>query len=184
MIARGINSPPTSSLGRLFDAVSALLNPRDEVLYEGQAAIELEVLARSSLEISARAEQVNSYPFVIGEQTPALFDVAPTIRAIISETRQGIPAHKIALRFHYTIAELLTTACLQARTRTGLNSVALSGGVFQNCLLLERLMERLGVLEFSVYINRRVPPNDGGLSLGQLAVAAARLQNEGPRDLA
>ena len=82
----------------------------------------------------------------------------------------------IAGRFHRSIAELLAAACCEAREQTGLNIVALSGGVFQNQLLLERLLALLEELAFQVYINRRVPPNDGGLSLGQLAIAAARLQ--------
>ena len=81
------------------------------------------------------------------------------------------------MRFHNTIAELLATACLKARNSTGLDMVALSGGVFQNRVLLEQLIRRLEAMAFRVYINRRVPPNDGGLSLGQLAVASARLQN-------
>ena len=84
-------------------------------------------------------------------------------------------ASQIALRFHRSIAELLATACLAARERTGLEAVALSGGVFQNRILLTQLISRLEAMAFRVYINRRVPPNDGGLALGQLAVAAARL---------
>jgi hydrogenase maturation protein HypF len=98
------------------------------------------------------------------------------IRAIVSDLQQGrSPAH-IARRFHYTIAELLAAAAFEARAQTQLNSVALSGGVFQNRLLLETLLARLEEQGFQVYINRRVPPNDGGLAFGQLAVAAARLR--------
>ena len=174
MIARGINCPPTSSLGRLFDAVAALLGLRQEVVYEGQAAIELEALAQSAQGASVHAGE--SYPFVIGEQTPALLDVTALIRAIVEDIQQNVPAREIAWSFHCTIADLLATACLEARRNTGLNSVALSGGVFQNRLLLEQLIGRLEGSAFKVYINRRVPPNDGGLSFGQLAVAAARLQ--------
>jgi hydrogenase maturation protein HypF len=177
MIAQGINSPSTSSLGRLFDAVAALLGLRTEVFYEGQAAIELETLAQSALEAPARGDHARLYPFILGDQMPALLDVTPIIRALIDDLQHGIPMGEIALRFHYTLAELLTSACLRARTLTGLHVVALSGGVFQNRLLLERLLERLKASGFSVYLNRRVPPNDGGLSLGQLAVAAARLQH-------
>jgi hydrogenase maturation protein HypF len=169
MIARNINSPPASSLGRLFDAVAALIGLRSEVIYEGQAAIELEMLA-------ARTDRPDIYPFAIGDQTPARLDVTPMMRAIVSDIQQGVPTQYIAGRFHRSMAELLATACCEAREQTGLNVVALSGGVFQNQLLLERLMALLEELAFQVYINRRVPPNDGGLSLGQLAVAAARLQ--------
>jgi hydrogenase maturation protein HypF len=169
MIARGINSPLTSSLGRLFDAIASLIGLRNEVLYEGQAAIELEVQA-------AAPDDMEVYPFLIGDQLPAQFDVNPMIHAIVSDMQWGVPVPHIAARFHRTIAELLATACFAAREKTGLNVVALSGGVFQNRLLLEHLMTRMREMAFQVYINRRVPPNDGGLSLGQLAVAAARLQ--------
>jgi len=125
---------------------------------------------------AAAPDDVEVYPFLIGEQLPAQFDVKPVIRAIVSDMQRGVPVPRIAARFHRSIAELLATACLAAREKTGLNVVALSGGVFQNRLLLEHLMTRMREMAFQVYINRRVPPNDGGLSLGQLAVAAARLQ--------
>jgi len=101
--------------------------------------------------------------------------VAPIIRAIVRDLQQGVPEQQIAARFHYSIAALLATACLEARKQTRLNIVALSGGVFQNRLLLEQLIARLEEMAFQVYINRRVPPNDGGLSLGQAAIAAALL---------
>jgi len=174
MMVRGINSPPTSSLGRLFDAVAALAGLHREVLYEGQAAIELEMRARSR-EVDS---QVGFYPFTIGNQLPAKLDVAPMIRAIVSDIQKDVPLAQIALRFHRTIAELLALACCAARERTGQHQIALSGGVFQNRLLLEQLMARLEDMAFQVYTNRRVPPNDGGLSLGQLAVAAAQLRSK------
>jgi hydrogenase maturation protein HypF len=103
-------------------------------------------------------------------------DVSPMIRAIVNDIQKGVPIPQIAYRFHRSIAELLATACIRAREQTGLNVVALSGGVFQNRLLLEQLMTRLTEVAFQVYVNRRVPPNDGGLSLGQAAIAAARMQ--------
>jgi len=173
MIARGINSPLTSSLGRLFDAVAALIGLRGEALYEGQAAIELEILAQSE---HGDLHVKEIYPFIIRERSPATLDVAPMMRAIVSDIQRDLPSSHIASRFHRTIAELLAVASSEVRERTGLNSVALSGGVFQNRLLLETLMARLEEMDFQVYINRRVPPNDGGISLGQLAVAAAQLQ--------
>jgi hydrogenase maturation protein HypF len=180
MMARHLNSPATSSLGRLFDAISALLGVRGEVVYEGQAAIELEALAQSSRGRSRENDDLSAYPFSIteqGERLPALLDVKPLVRAIADDIRQGVETSEIAMRFHCSIAELLATACLAARERTGLDTVALSGGVFQNRVLLEQLMKRLEAMAFRVYTNRRVPPNDGGLALGQLAVAAARLQH-------
>ncbi len=177
MIARGVNCPPTSSLGRLFDAIAALIGLRGEALYEGQAAIELETLALSENSDHALYNHAReAYPFVIGQQTPATLDVSPMIRAIVIDIQHGVPPSHIANRFHLTIAELLVAAACEARARTQLNSVALSGGVFQNRLLLETMIARLEEKSFQVYINRRVPPNDGGLSLGQLAIAAARIQ--------
>ena len=195
MSARGINCPSTSSLGRLFDAIAALIGLRSEVLYEGQAAIELEMLAVGTrLTASASAhDEIFPYPFAIhrqdagqaerlereglpSSQLPATLDVTPMIRAIVSDLQQGLPSSHIAYRFHITIAEMLALAACQAHERTHLSRIALSGGVFQNRLLLETLLVRLEEKGFQVYINRRVPPNDGGLSLGQLAVAAARIQ--------
>lgn len=177
MAAKGINSPPTSSLGRLFDAVAALLGLRNDVLYEGQAAIELEGLARTWRDDRKmdRGDQQDVYPFTSDDQSPMRLDVAPMIRAIVGDIRQGVAVPQIANRFHRSIAELLATTCFNAREQSGLNVVALSGGVFQNRLLLECLQARLERMAFQVYINRRVPPNDGGISFGQLAVAAARL---------
>ncbi len=177
MIERGINSLPTSSLGRLFDAVAALIGLRNEVLYEGQAAIELEILAQQQ-EKGIHEGQSIIYPFTIStrDQMPTTLDVAPMLRGIVSDIQQGVPASEIADRFHHSIAELLATVCFGTREQTGLNIIALSGGVFQNRLLLEQLVKRLEGMSFQVYVNRRVPPNDGGISLGQIAVAAAQLQ--------
>ena len=165
MITRGVNAPLTSSLGRLFDAVAALLGIRNEVIYEGQAAIEMEILAHT--------RAARSYPFALTEDTPTLLDVRPMIRSIVEDLQQGVSSAQIAGNFHWTVAQLLATACMQARQQTGLQIVALSGGVFQNRLLLERLITVLQQQAFQVYTNRRVPPNDGGLALGQLAIAAA-----------
>lgn len=167
MIAQGINSPLASSLGRLFDAVAALLGVRQEVIYEAQAAIELETLAEPGA--------YPSYPFEIREGQPMILDVAPLVRGIVGDLQQGRPVGQIAGRFHHSVAELLAAACGLARQETNLNTVALSGGVFQNRRLTEQLVGRLEEMNFQVYLNRQVPPNDGGLSLGQAVVAAARL---------
>jgi hydrogenase maturation protein HypF len=167
MIRRGLNCPPTSSLGRLFDAVAALVGVRTEAAYEGQAAIELEMRAQPAEE---------AYPFNVRDGDPAQLDVMPLIRAIVRDLQRAVPVPVISGRFHRTIAELLAAGCRQTRARTGLSTVALSGGVFQNRLLLEQLTAILEAKEFHVVTNRRVPPNDGGVSLGQAAVAAARLE--------
>lgn len=166
MIARGVNSPPTSSLGRLFDAVAALIGLRDVAQYEGQAAVELEAVA---------ADDGRGYPVELGVGAPVALEAAPLVRAIVDDLRAGVPAPVIAGRFHRAVAEALARTCAMARAATGLEAVALSGGVFQNRRLLELLWAMLEADGFRVYTNRQVPPNDGGLSLGQAAVAAARL---------
>lgn len=164
MITRQVNAPLTSSLGRLFDAIAALLGIRNEVIYEGQAAIEMEILANT--------QNAHIYPFSAEGDKPTHLDVRPMIRAIVDDIQKGISTAQIAGNFHWTVAEMLAVMCVQARQRTGLQTVALSGGVFQNRLLLERLISLLEQSAFHVYTNRRVPPNDGGLALGQLAIAA------------
>ena len=170
MIARGVNCPPASSLGRLFDAAAALLGLRGAVAYEGQAAIELE-------QIAAPGEP--PYQAARAGARPGRLDAAPLIQAVVEDILQGVTAPQIAGRFHASVAELLALACEQARAASGLQRVALSGGAFQNRLLTERLLARLERAGFIVYLNRRVPPNDGGLSLGQLAVAAASISDLG-----
>ncbi|MGQ9550400.1 MAG: carbamoyltransferase HypF [Roseiflexus sp.] len=167
MIERGLNTPPTSSLGRLFDAVAAITNIRNVALYEGQAAIELEMTAMPD---------PHPYPFALLPGMPMRIDVAPTIRAIVEDIRAGAPIARIGGRFHSTVAEMLAQTCEQARATGAPDVVALSGGVFQNRRLTELLVQRLEQTGFRVLLNRRVPPNDGGLCLGQAAVAAARLQ--------
>jgi hydrogenase maturation protein HypF len=172
MIGKKLNCPLTSSLGRLFDAVAALIGLRGTVLYEGQAAIELEQLA------STYKGVLEGYPFAFDQDhMPATLDVLPMIRAIVADIQRDVPMARIAAGFHCTIAGLLASACHEARETNGLNIVALSGGVFQNRLLLEQLVTRLEDMSFQVYLNRRVPPNDGGVSLGQLAIASARLRS-------
>src|SRR5579883_2750664 len=125
MSARGLNSPHTSSLGRLFDAVAALLGVRRQVIYEGQAAIELEAQASAS---------TGAYLFAIEDGAPARLDVRPLIRAIVADLQGQVAISEIAGRFHASIAALLAEACCRARAQTGLNTVALSGGSFQNRL--------------------------------------------------
>lgn len=176
MIRRGLNCPPASSLGRLFDAVAALLGlPEDAaqsaLLYEGQAAIALETCATR-----ADSGEPSAYPGLSVGSLPAIMDVAPLMQAIVHDIQQRVAAPRIAYRFHCSIAELLASACCATRQQTGLNVVALSGGVFQNQLLLTLLSARLKAMSFQVFVNHRVPPNDGGLSLGQLAIGAARLR--------
>ncbi len=165
MVARGINTVQTSSCGRLFDAVAALLAVRDEITYEAQAAIELETLARSS----APANHI--YPFSIRDQSIQTGDI---LAAIISDLENGTPKAKIARAFHDTMAGVAARMALDARANSGIDVVALSGGCFQNRLLQAAAIERLEREGFIVLVHHGVPANDGGLALGQAVIAAAR----------
>jgi hydrogenase maturation protein HypF len=176
MIVRHFNAPWTSSAGRLFDAVASLAGIRDAITYEGQAAMELEWLA---LEVAPDG----FYPCAIAEVTVKRgagvvnpkswsIDTRPMIRAVIADVENGTPAAMIARRFHSALVEVIAEICLRIRRATWLQSVVLSGGVFMNALLLEETLERLEKERFRVHRHRLVPPNDGGLSLGQLAIAA------------
>ncbi len=169
LIRKRFNAPPTSSVGRLFDGVAALAGVRDRASYEGQAAIELEWLAS---EVPADGH----YPFEIeeeGEDRPLVVDTRPLIAEVARELRRGRGAAIVGRRFHSTLVEIVAAVCSRLRSRTGLGAVVLSGGVFLNALLLGEAIERLERDGFRVYRHRRVPPSDGGLSLGQLAIAAA-----------
>ncbi len=167
MISRGLNSPLASSAGRLFDAVAALLGLCPRAAFEGQPAMALEAAA------SAGADP---YPYAAGWQGQELvLDPLPTLGAMVHEVNAGTPAAVVASRFHETFARMLRDAAVLACKRTGLRTVALSGGTFQNRLLLERLCDLLDECGLRVLHHRRVPPNDGGLALGQAVVAEAQL---------
>lgn len=163
ILSRRFNTPLTSSAGRLFDAVAALAGVRDRVSYEGQAAVELEQLATDTPTDGA-------YPFVI-EQTE--IDTRPLIRAVAADAAKGVAPAVIARRFHTTLVDLVAATCGRIRRDTGIGEVVLSGGVFLNVLFSGEVSVRLAGGGFRVYRHRLVPPNDGGLSLGQLAVASA-----------
>jgi hydrogenase maturation protein HypF len=163
----GVNSPLTSSAGRLFDAAAAVLGVRDAINYEGQAAIELEQLADPCCDLGG-------YPADIEEGDQLRVMGADLIRAVAEDVRCGVASPIVAARFHHGVADAIARTCAILRSRTGLGLVALSGGVFQNLLLLEQTVGRLEADGFRVLVHGRVPPNDGGISLGQAAVAAAR----------
>jgi hydrogenase maturation protein HypF len=160
------HAPLTSSAGRLFDAVAALLGVRDTVRYEGQAAIELEQRVD-------RAER-GHYPIGTLPGTPLRLSGVDAVRAATEDLRRGVAVPVVAARFHNGVAEAIVRTCARLRASTGVDAVALSGGVFQNVLLLERTADGLTEAGMRVLVHSRVPPNDGGLSLGQAAVAAAR----------
>jgi len=167
-LRRGINSPLTSSAGRLFDAVSALVGVRGEIDYEAQAAIELEMLAPDKLD----EFESESYPFSIVEhQGMRVVRLGELFSAIVQEVKNQIPAPIISLKFHNTMAEIITEMCKLIAEDTGINQVALSGGVFQNRLLLKLATAALQKEGFSVLTHYLVPCNDGGISLGQAVIA-------------
>ena len=161
----GVNSPLTSSAGRLFDAVSAILGLRDVATYEGQAAIELE----------QAADPAEQGTYAVPVSGPVV-DVPVLIRAVVEDLVAGVTVAVIAARFHNALADVVLAVCERLREEHSLSTVALSGGVFQNSLLLTRVLDRLEGRRFEVLTHRQVPCNDGGISLGQAAVAAALLR--------
>ncbi len=176
MIERGFSTPRTSSVGRLFDAVAALTGIRDRVNFEGQAAMELEWRA----EFAARDRGYDWELILSTVSNPLLIDARPIIRGVVEDLRHGTAGTLIARRFHTTLVQVIAGVCRQLRDETGINLVVLSGGVFMNVLLAGESFEQLRNDGFRVYRHERVPCNDGGLSLGQLAVAAARIGQISP----
>lgn len=161
-IDKKINSPMTSSMGRLFDAVACLIGIRNDVTYEAQAAIEMETLAKPF------AAMASSYPYVIDGSIIRAKDL---LNSVVDDIRAKQSAEIIAARFHRTIADIAVDVCKCARETTGFGEVALSGGVWQNQVLLDLVRDGLRQNDFVVYFHRQVPTNDGGLSLGQAVVA-------------
>lgn len=172
MIAARFHAPLTSSAGRLFDAVAAILGLCDVAEYEAQGAIRLEAVADPT--VTARYR----YNIALTDR-PWVLDFGPMLREILDDKRAGVPVAEMAGKFHNTVAAAVVQTCRFLRGQRHLNTVALSGGVFQNALLLRRILTGLQRNQFQVYTNTRVPPNDGGLALGQAAVAVARLAGRG-----
>jgi hydrogenase maturation protein HypF len=162
---KGINAPLTSSCGRLFDAVAALIGLRQKVTFEGQAAMQLEMIADTT--------QSQPYPYLLSHEAgQIIFDPSEMIGAIIKDHFTGTSAAQVSGRFHLTLAMMVAEICVQIRQQRGLSLVALSGGVFQNCLLTELTLSQLEKSGFKVLTHSLVPPNDGGLALGQAVVAS------------
>jgi len=166
MLRRGVNSPLTSSCGRLFDAVAALLGIRQRVTYEGQAAIELEMAIDGAQGDAAYPLGIVPHGACWQIDTQALFE------HLVADLRQGVPTGEMSLRFHNALVHAFARLAGLVRERTGLQRVCLSGGSFQNAYLLAHLQSRLLSEGFAVYTHERVPAGDGGLSLGQAMVAA------------
>ena len=156
-------------MGRVFDGVSSLLGICQESAYEGQCAIELEnAAARAGSDTLAEG-----LPYAIREDESGMLviDLSASIRSVVELRDQGAPIEAIALRFHVTVCDMVTDTCIRLRASYGLNTVALSGGVFQNRLLLEKTLRSLDQAGFETLVNHAVPPNDGGISLGQAYIA-------------
>ena len=167
MIERGINTVETSACGRLFDAVASISGLRHEVNFEAQAAIELEMSAAPGVE--------EQYPFEISDGEAWQIDTRPAIESIVRDVLAARPVGFIAAVFHNTVAAIVVEVCRRLRSEEGLDRVCLSGGTFQNLYLLERSVAGLRSSGFEVFLHARVPPNDGGISLGQALIANAKL---------
>jgi hydrogenase maturation protein HypF len=168
MLERGVNSPLTSSCGRLFDAVSALAGVRKRVNYEAQAAIEFEAA------IAGEGEGAG-YPFEIRpEGSGWIIDTRPLFAAVVNDLKCGVPVGIISRRFHEGFVDVLARVARLIHAKTGLDNICLSGGSFQNVFLLEHLKRRLEAEGLNVFTHSEVPCGDGGLSLGQALVAAYR----------
>jgi hydrogenase maturation protein HypF len=162
MLERGIQTISTSSCGRLFDAVASILGIRHDSTYEGQAAIELEMTA---------SEDQRTYPFELTAGDPMEIDTRSLIESIVHDVLAGADTAAISARFHRTMGRIVAETCARIRERDGFDRVCLSGGTFQNLRLLAHSVSDLRQSGFEVYVHHRVPPNDGGLSLGQAVVA-------------
>ena len=168
MLESGFHCPPSSGMGRLFDGVAAILGIKTLATYEGQGAVLLE---------AAAAETEDAYPVVLDGE-PLRFDWRPVIRAMVEDRDAGVPTAEIAGRFHNTLVRMAVEQCRAAREKTGICDVVLSGGTFQNMILMNRLPAALEKEGFRVWRHQRVSPNDEGLSLGQLMIGEAYMEEK------
>jgi hydrogenase maturation protein HypF len=165
-IKRQAGSPLTSSMGYLFDAVASLIGVRNEITYEAQAATEMEVLSRPFISAAG------TYPYVVDNTDDGkIIRVYDLLHSIAADVRAKTSVGRIGASFHKTMADLSIDVCKQARESSGLQEVALSGGVWQNQILLDLVRDGLQQNGFIVYFHKQVPTNDGGLSLGQAVIA-------------
>lgn len=170
MIDKGINSPETSSMGRLFDAVSSLIGMRDEITYFGQAAIELEMIMDE--------DKKGIYCFDINKEGEIYsIDSAPVIRSIVDDFMNSVDASNISSKFHRSVVEMMVEVSKLLREETGINEVALSGGVLQNLFIRNIGTKRLSEEGFKVYNHNNIPSNDGGISVGQVAIASKLIED-------
>jgi hydrogenase maturation protein HypF len=187
-IDRGVNCPRTSAGGRLFDAVSALLGIRGRATYEAQAAIELEMAAQTpdpeyATFILQPPMSDLAYPFDVeegedGGNPVVVIRLRKLFEALLADQRGGVAVGEMAYRFHVTVAEMMRATCERIARETGLRTAVLSGGCFQNRLLLALVVPRLQEMGLRVIMHRRVPCNDGGVSLGQAVIAHFAVERE------
>ncbi len=163
MIAKKINSPLTSSAGRLFDGVAAILGLKKKITFEAQAAIELEKIANHSITTCYNMEYIKKDIYQI--------PFAPIIKGIVTDLEQKTPIPDISAKFHNTIIEIFAKLCEEIRKETKINRTALSGGVFHNSIISNGLIKKLQSAKFEVLTHKQLPPNDGGISLGQAVIA-------------
>jgi hydrogenase maturation protein HypF len=161
-VRKKLNAPLTSSIGRLFDAISSLIGIRNQVTYEAQAAIEMEVLSRKFI------AEANPYPFEIED---GIIRVGELFKQVIQDVRSNHAAGFIGARFHHTVCAMAVEASQCVRQKNAINEVALSGGVWQNQILLDLTRSALLRENFVVYTHQQTPANDGGLALGQAVIA-------------
>jgi hydrogenase maturation protein HypF len=152
-------------MGRLFDGVAAIIGIRNRVNFEGQAAMELEMLAAGDV------DSIYDLEWQAGNHIQVL--PAPIIRGVVHDVQKGLSISEIGIKFHKTLIALFSEICLTVRRDYDLNRVVLSGGCFQNSILLNGMIHKLVSSDFEVFAHQRVPTNDGGISLGQAMVAAA-----------
>jgi hydrogenase maturation protein HypF len=171
-LQRRLNSPLTSGAGRLFDAVSALAGVRGQVDYEAQATIELEMLAPDDV------SRFEPYPFIVSEnEKPVVIKLKEFVSAVVNDAQNRVSPDVISARFHRTMAEIILETCRLISRQSGLKTVALSGGVFQNRLLFNLALDILEKEGFRVLSHQMVPCNDGGISLGQAVIANHKMNN-------
>jgi hydrogenase maturation protein HypF len=177
MLARRIQTVETSSCGRLFDAVAALLGLATEVTFEGQAAIALETEAVRTARPGS-GHDAEQYDFNIEDAEPMAIDLRPALMGIVKDIRAGRLAGVISARFHTTLSAAIVETCRRIRETDGLQQVCLSGGTFQNLYLLDHTVVELQRCGFAVFLHASVPANDGGISLGQAVIANELLRRD------
>ena len=173
-LEKEINCIPTSSMGRLFDAVASMIGVRHEVSYEAQAAMEMESLAQEAIDVA----NPNAYSFEYERTTLTQVKLAKLMNAICKDVVTGVEKEVIAAQFHHAVSHMIAEVCISARVETQVHVVGLTGGVFQNVLLLQLAQQELKKKGFQVLTHSVVPPNDGGIALGQAVIARNWLQGK------